>query len=74
MTLTPVVVLTLAGILALLILPQTAGQVLLVILLLNLAASTGDLQVALWVSSKSPDSLFADDGQIQVFVPARVTV
>ncbi len=74
MTLTPVVVLTLAGILALLILPQTAGQVLLVILLLNLAASTGDLQVALWVSSKPPDSLFADDGQIQVFVPARVTV
>jgi hypothetical protein len=71
MTLIPVVVLTLAGVLALLILPKSAGEVLLVILLLNLAASTGDFQVAIWVASKSPGSLFADDGQIQVFVPAR---
>jgi len=72
MTLTPVVVLTLLGIFGLLVLPKTAGQVLLVILLLNLAASTGDLQVALWVSMKPARALFADDGQIQVFLPEIV--
>lgn len=69
MTLTPLVVLTLLGSIALLLLPPTLGQLLLITLLLNFAASVGDLFVAYHVRRWPPEALFADGGKI--FLPIR---
>jgi hypothetical protein len=52
------------------ILPPALGQLLLIALLLNTAASTGDFMVAWRVYKAPPDALFSDDQGIQLFVPA----
>ena len=70
MTLTPVVVMTAVGGTVLFILPPALGQLLLIALLLNTAASTGDFMVAWRVYKAPPDALFSDDQGIQLFVPA----
>ncbi|MAT96578.1 MAG: hypothetical protein CL608_05490 [Anaerolineaceae bacterium] len=70
MTLTPVVVMTLAGGGLLFILPPALSQLLLIALLLNTAASIGDFMVAGRVYKAPPDALFSEDHGIQLFVPA----
>lgn len=70
MTLTPVVAMTIIGGGILFILPPVLGQLLLIALLLNTAASLGDFMVA-WRVYKAPsEALFSDDHGIQLFVPA----
>jgi len=69
MSLSPVVALSLLGIPGLILLPDTIANPLLVTLLLNLAASTGDLMVADRVWRSPPNAVFTDDHGIQVFVP-----
>lgn len=71
MALTPLALMTLGGGVALLFLPPLLGKLLLPILLLNSAASVGDLFIAgrVW---RAPDSaLFASDQAILVFIPAE---
>ena len=69
MTITPLLVMTIGGGLLLLILPATIGQLLLFALLLNTAASVGDLMVAQRVYNAPEDAIFTDDQGIQVFLP-----
>lgn len=73
MTLTPVLVMTLLGGGVLVILPPALGQLLLIALLLNTAASIGDFMVAWRVYKAPPDALFSEDHGIQLFVPASQT-
>lgn len=70
MILTPITVISLGGVVLLLWLPVSLGQWLLVALLLNAAASIGDLAVASRVRRFSASTLFADRDGIKVFVPA----
>jgi len=73
MTLTPVVVMTVVGGWSLFILPPALGQLLLIALLLNTAASIGDFMVAWRVYKAPPDALFSEDHGIQLFVPVSQT-
>ncbi len=73
MTLTPVVLMTIIGGGILFILPPAIGQLLLIALLLNTAASIGDFMVAWRVYKAPPDALFSEDHGIQLFVPASQT-
>jgi hypothetical protein len=68
MILTPITVMSLGGALLLLWLPVALGQWLLAALLLNAAASVGDLTVASRVRRFPPSALFADRGGIHVFL------
>jgi hypothetical protein len=70
MVVTPITTMSVAGALLLLWLPVSLGQWLLVALLLNAAASIGDLAVASRVRRFSAATLFADMDGIKVFVPA----
>jgi hypothetical protein len=69
MTLLPLTALTAAGILALLVLPAALGQIVLLALLLNAAASIGDLAVAGRTRRWTTEALFAAFGGIKVFLP-----
>ncbi len=69
MALTPLVVMSSTGALTLLILPPSLGQLLLIALLLNSAASIGDLYVAHRVWLAAPDALFASGQGIFVYIP-----
>jgi hypothetical protein len=70
MILTPLLVLTIGGGLLLLFLPPPVGQAVLIALLLNGAASIGDLMVALRARRQPSDALFAsDDAGIKVYMP-----
>jgi hypothetical protein len=69
MALAPVVFMTSAGGLFLLILPASLGKLLLITLLLNAAASVGDLYVAQRVRLVPSTALFAAGKGIEVFVP-----
>jgi hypothetical protein len=70
MVLTPLTVMTLGGVLLLLFLPVPVGQVVLIALLLNAAASIGDLAVAQRALRQPRSALFADrDGGIKIFLP-----
>jgi len=68
MVLTPITVMTLGGGAILLLLPITVGQILLIALLLNAAASIGDLVVAERTRRQPADALFADRNGIKVFL------
>ncbi len=72
MALTPFFAMTILGGLLLIWLPPTLGQIWLVALLLNCAASVGDIYVANRVRRFSADTLFADQSGISVFVPAKM--
>ena len=69
MTLTPLIVMTLTGSLLLPFLPPVLGQIVLIAMLLNMAASLGDLMVALRVYKTPREAKFADDRGIQVYLP-----
>ena len=71
MTMTPLLVMTIVGGGSLLVLPPAIGQLLLIALLLNAAASVGDLMVVSRVYKAPTDALFSDDNGIQVFVPGE---
>ncbi|MCA9917177.1 MAG: DUF3267 domain-containing protein [Anaerolineales bacterium] len=73
MTLTPLVTMTLLGGGLLLFLPPVIGQLLLIALLLNTAASIGDLMVAWRVFLAPPEARFSDDQGIQLFLPVSHT-
>jgi hypothetical protein len=71
MALTPLTVMTICGSILLVLLPTNPGQIVLIVLLLNAAASLGDLAVADRVRRWPADALFAADDQgIKVFTPA----
>lgn len=70
MTLTPITVMTIGGALLLPFLPPVIGQIVLIALLLNLAASLGDMMVTQRVYKAPKAALFADDNGIQMFLPA----
>src|SRR5690606_19819366 len=69
MILTPITTMSLGGALLLLWLPVSLGQWLLIALLLNAAASIGDLAVATRVRRFPAEALFADMNGIKVFIP-----
>ena len=69
MTLTPLISMTLGGFLLLLFLPTQIGNLLLIALLLNSAASLGDCFVAYRVSQCPKEAVFNDSDGIQVFLP-----
>ncbi len=71
MTLTPLISMTLGGLVLLLLLPQTIGSLLLIALLLNAAASLGDCFVAFRVYQSPQNAVFNDSNGIQVFVPSE---
>jgi hypothetical protein len=68
MVLTPITIMTLGGALVLLFLPVSIGQIVLIALLLNAAASIGDLAVAQRALRQPADALFADRGGIKIFL------
>lgn len=70
MALTPFIVMTLLGGLLLILIPPAVGKLLLLAILLNMAASIGDLYIANMVRVTPADALFASQKGIQVFVPA----
>lgn len=73
MVLTPLVSMTLIGAALLVFLPAALGQPLLIALLLNGAASVGDLWVARRVIGQPNHSWFASDEQgIKVYIPTPV--
>jgi hypothetical protein len=68
MALTPLTTMTVIGSLAVLLLPASIGQIVLIALLLNAAASIGDLAVADRVRRWPASALFAADNEgIKVF-------
>jgi hypothetical protein len=69
MSVTPLILMTLFGSISLIFLPRLPGQIMLVALLLNFAASIGDLLVANRVRRWPASSLFASNGDIHVFTP-----
>ncbi|WP_420631038.1 DUF3267 domain-containing protein [Candidatus Leptofilum sp.] len=73
MTLTPVISMTLVGGVLLLFLPPAIALLLLIALLVNTAASIGDIIVAWRVFQSPPDAMFSDDHGIQLFLPASQT-
>lgn len=71
-TLMPLVSITLVSNAILLLLPPGIGQALLIAVLLNAAASVGDLMVT-WLMLRSPTgAIFSERGGILVFVPVAV--
>jgi hypothetical protein len=68
MVLTPISVMTAGGGVLLLFLPISVGQIVLIALLLNAAASVGDFAVAERTRRQPADALFADRGGIKVFL------
>jgi hypothetical protein len=74
MTLTPVTVMSLGGWFLLIVLPPVISQLVLIALLLNTAASTGDLMVAIRVYRLPKTAVFTDDQGICVFLPAVATL
>jgi hypothetical protein len=73
MALSPLTVMTICGSILLLLLPANVGQIILIALLLNAAASLGDLAVADRVRRWPADTLFAADNEgIKVFVPENI--
>ncbi len=68
MVLTPITVMTFGGGVVLLLLPVTVGQIVLIALLLNAAASIGDLVVTDRTRRQPADALFADRSGIKVFL------
>lgn len=70
MALAPLALLSLAGGAALPFLPAALGHPLVLALLLNAAASVGDLAVTQRLLRCPPDALFADEGTIVVYVRA----
>jgi Putative zincin peptidase len=70
MVLTPITAMTLGGGIVLFLLPVTVGQIVLIALLLNAAASIGDLVVAQRARRQPADALFADRQGIKVFLRA----
>jgi hypothetical protein len=68
MILTPITIMSVGGALLLLWIPVSLGQWLIVALLLNAAASVGDLAVASRVLRLPNDALFADRDGIKVFI------
>ncbi len=71
LVLTPVSVMTVGGAGLLLFLPAAIGQIVLIALLLNAAASVGDLAVAERALRQPADALFADRNGIKVFLPEK---
>ena len=72
MALTPLIVMTIGGGVILLLLPVSIGQIVLIAVLLNAAASIGDLAVASRARRWPPETLFAaDERGIQVFTPVH---
>lgn len=69
--LTPLLTMTLGGGMLLLFLPPTWGQLLLIALLLNAAASVGDLAVAARAMRYPANALFTDEAGIKVYVMER---
>lgn len=72
MILTPLTVLSVGGALLLIYLPVSIGQWLLIALLLNAAASIGDLAVALRVRRLPSSALFADRNGIHIYLPVEI--
>lgn len=73
MSLTPLVSMTLIGGLIIYLIPPALGQLLLIALLLNMAASVGDLLVAGRVRCCPTDAMFSDDRGIRVFLPTTTS-
>ena len=69
MTLTPLVTMSVVGFGILLLLPPAYGRLLLIALLLNTAASLGDLFVAVAVLRAPKTAVFTDDNGIYIFLP-----
>ncbi|MCP5096537.1 MAG: DUF3267 domain-containing protein [Chloroflexi bacterium] len=69
MTLTPILLMSAGGLLVLLFLPPVIGRLLLIALLLNTAASIGDIFVAVAVYRSPKSAIFRDDKGIQMFLP-----
>ncbi len=69
MILTPITVISLLGVVMLPFLPVALGQIVVMAVLLNAAASVGDLVVASRVRRWPRGTLFSDAGGIKVFVP-----
>lgn len=69
MTLTPLVLMSLSGFVVLFILPPAFGKLLLIVLLLNTAASLGDLMVAYNVYKAPKTAVFNDNHGIQMYLP-----
>ncbi|GEM_PF-1273276 len=69
---TPLIAMTLVGAALLIILPIAIAQIILIALLLNGAASVGDLWVARRAAAQAPDAVFgidADAQRIAVYLP-----
>jgi hypothetical protein len=69
MVLTPITTMTALGALALIFAPVAIGNAVLIALLLNAAASIGDLAVAQRVRRLPKSALFSDQQGIQIFLP-----
>jgi hypothetical protein len=74
MTLTPIFLMSSIGLIVLLFLPPVIGRLLLIALLLNTAASLGDLFVAVAVYRSPEKAVFRDDKGIQVFIPVETAI
>lgn len=68
-TLMPLLSMSIGGFIFLLWLPPALGRLLLIALLLNTAASLGDLFVAYNVFKSPKKAIFNDDNGIQVYLP-----
>ncbi|MFN8527420.1 MAG: DUF3267 domain-containing protein [Anaerolineae bacterium] len=64
----PLIVLTLAGIMLAVLLPPSLGQIVVITVLLNAAASVGDLAVSRRALRYPADTLFADERGIKIYV------
>jgi putative zincin peptidase len=69
MVLTPIIAMTLGGGALLLFLPASLGQIIVIVLLLNAAASVGDLAVADRTRRWPSNARFAEAGGIKIFLP-----
>ena len=69
--LTPMVVMTLGGGIGLFFLPPALGEVAMIVLLLNCAASVADLMVVSRVRRWPAETLFSDELGIRVYTPYR---
>ena len=58
----PLVLLTLVGLLLVIIVPVVVVPILILFIAFNAAGAAGDLQMAAWLLSYSPDTLMQDNG------------
>ena len=72
MSLTPLVVMSVVGFVVLLFLPPVIGRLLLTSLLLNAAASLGDLMVTIGILRAPKQAVFTDEKGIQIFLPSPI--